>query len=72
MGTSRTDSNCHRDICPGNICPGNICLYQEYISCYSLDFDQTLEVGSQDNLTDSYFHCDICPGNICPGDICPY
>ena len=23
--TSRTDSNCHSDICLGNICPGDIC-----------------------------------------------
>ena len=29
------------DICPGNICPGNICPYQEYLSWYLLDFDQT-------------------------------
>ena len=39
LGTYRTDSNCHSDICPGNICPGNICsgdicTYQEYLSCY--------------------------------------
>ena len=50
LGTSRTDSNCHRDICPGNICPGDICTYQEYISCYWLDFEQSLKVGSWDNL----------------------
>ena len=25
--TSRTDSNCHSDICPGNICPGDNCPY---------------------------------------------
>ena len=41
MGTSTTDSSCHCDICPGNICPGYICPYQQYISCYWLDFDQT-------------------------------
>ena len=39
LGTSRTDSNCHSDICPGNICPGNICPYHEYISCYWPAFD---------------------------------
>ena len=42
LETSRTDSKCHCDICPGNICPCNICPYKEYISCYWLDFDQTL------------------------------
>ena len=25
VGTSRTDSNYHGDICPGNICLGDIC-----------------------------------------------
>ena len=48
LGTSRTESNCYGDICPGDICPGNICPgdicpYQEYLSCYRLYFDQTLE-----------------------------
>ena len=42
--------NCHGNICPGNICPGDICPYQEYLSCYSADFDQTLKVGSWDHL----------------------
>ena len=50
LGSSRTDFNCHRDICPGNICPGNICPYQEYLSCYWLHSDQALKVGSWDNL----------------------
>ena len=27
-----------------------LCPYQEYLSCYSLDFDQTLKVGSWDHL----------------------
>ena len=27
LGTSKTDSNCHGDICPGNISPGDICPY---------------------------------------------
>ena len=31
QGTSRADSNCHSDICPGNICLGHICPYQEYL-----------------------------------------
>ena len=30
------DANPHSDICPGNICP-----YQEYLSCYVPNFDQT-------------------------------
>ena len=50
LGTSRTDSNCHGDICPGKISSGHICTYQEYLSCYCPDFDQTLKVGSRDHL----------------------
>ena len=56
LGTSRTDSNSHSVICPCNICPCNICPcnicpcniypYQEYLSYYWLNFDQTLKVGS--------------------------
>ena len=42
--------NCHGNICPGNICPGDNCPYQEYLSCYSPDFDQILKVGSWDHL----------------------
>ena len=56
LWTSRTDSNCHGDICPGNICPGDICPYQEYLSSYWPDLDET----------DSNCHSDICPGNISP------
>ena len=47
LGQSWTDSNYHGAICPANICPGDICPYQEYLSCYWPDFDQTLEVGWQ-------------------------
>ena len=54
-------------ICPGDICPGDICPYQEYLSCYWPDFDQTLK-----EETDFNYHGDICPGDIFPGDICPY
>ena len=50
LGTSRTDSNCHRDICLGNSCPGDICPYQEYLSCYWPDFDETLKVGCWEHL----------------------
>ena len=50
LGQSWTDFNCYGDICSGNICPGNICQYQEYLSWYWLDFDQTLKVGSGDHL----------------------
>ena len=52
LGPSLTDANCLGDICPGNkcpgnicpgnICPGNICPYQQYLSCYSSDFDHQL------------------------------
>ena len=38
---SITDANCHGNICQGNICPGDICPYQQYLSCYWSDFDQT-------------------------------
>ena len=40
LGTSRTDSNSHSDICPGSICP-----YQEY-----LNFEETLKVASWEHL----------------------
>ena len=47
LGPSLTDANRHSDICPVNIiCHGNICPYQQYLSCYWPDFDQTLTVGS--------------------------
>ena len=32
------------------ICPRNICPYQEYLSCYWPDFDETLQVGSWEHL----------------------
>ena len=38
------------DICPCNICPGDICPYWQYLSCYWLNFDQILMVGSRDLL----------------------
>ena len=38
-------TTCHY-ICQGNICPGDICPYQEYLSCYWPDLDQTLNKGS--------------------------
>ena len=50
LGTFRTDSNCQGDICPRNICPRDICPYQEYLSCYWPDFDETLQVGSWEHL----------------------
>ena len=50
MEPSLTDSDYQVEICPGNICPGDICPYQEYLSCYSPDFDQTLKVCSWDHL----------------------
>ena len=42
--------NSHRDICPCNICPGDICPYQKYLNCYWPDFDETLKVGSWEDL----------------------
>ena len=50
LWTFRTDSNCQGDICPHNICPCDICPYQEYLSCYWPDFDDTLHVGSWEYL----------------------
>ena len=50
MGLSWTDFNYGSNICPGNIGPGNICPYQENLICFLPDFDQTLNVGSQDYL----------------------
>ena len=47
---SSMDVNCFGDICPVNICPGDICPYQEYLSCYRLNFDQTLKVDSKKKL----------------------
>ena len=41
LGTYRTDSSYHHDICPGNICPGDICPYQQYLRLYWPNFDQT-------------------------------
>ena len=46
LWTFRTDSNCQGDICPRNICPRDICPYQEYLSCYWPDFDETLHSSS--------------------------
>ena len=46
-----TDYNCHHNICQGNICPWDICPYQLYLSCYWPDFDQTLNIGSQQITT---------------------
>ena len=50
LGTSRTDSNRQGDICLSSICPRAICPYQEYLSCYWPDFDETLQVGSRVHL----------------------
>ena len=47
---SWTDFNCCSNICPGNICSGDICPYQEYLSCYWPNFDETLKVDSCDYL----------------------
>ena len=60
LGPPWTDFNCN-----GNICPGDICPYQEYLSCYWPDFDQTLKsrfLGP--SWTNFFCHGYICPGNI--------
>ena len=68
LGTSRTDSNCHSDIClgnicPGNICPGDICPYQLLLTQYWPKFKgRFLEPA----LTDANCYGDICVVNICP------
>ena len=46
LESSRTDSYYQVDIFPGNISPGDICPYQEYLSYYWLNFDQTLKIDS--------------------------
>ena len=56
-GTSRTDSNCHSNICSGNSCP-----YQEYISYYLLDFGSWKMLWW--NL--SRKHMSICPNQQYP------
>ena len=50
LGTSRTDTNYQVNICPGNICPSGICPYQEYLSCYWPNFDETFNVVSWEHL----------------------
>ena len=50
LGSSLTDANPLSDICPRKMCPGDICPYQQYLSCYWLNFDETLKVGSWENL----------------------
>ena len=50
LWTFWTDSNCQGDICPRNICPRDICPYQEYLSRYWPDFDETLNVSSCEHL----------------------
>ena len=50
LWTFRTDSICQGDICPHNTCSRNICPYQEYLSCYWPDSDETLQIGSLEHL----------------------
>ena len=45
LWTSRIDSDCHGDICPGDINP-----YQDYLSSYWPDLDETLKVYSCEHL----------------------
>ena len=50
LGTYTTVYNCHPDICPGNICPRDICSYQQYLSCYWTNLDQTLTTAFRSHL----------------------
>merc|ERR1711954_421372 len=50
LGTYTTDYNCHHDICPVDICPGDICPYQQYLSSYLPNLDQTLNKGSWEHI----------------------
>ena len=43
-------SDCHHDVCLANICPDNLCPYQQYLSCYWQNFDQTLNKGSWEHI----------------------
>ena len=43
---SHRNTHTHSDSCPSNICPGDIFPYQEYLSCYCPDFDETLKAAS--------------------------
>ena len=47
LDTSLTDANRYGDICPVNIFPCDIYPYQEYLSCYWLNFDLTLKLDSK-------------------------
>ena len=50
QGTYTTDYNRHHAICTGDICPGDICPYQQYLSCYWPDLNQTLNKGFWENI----------------------
>ena len=75
-----TFTNCHSDICQGNVCPGDICPYQEYISCYWPNFDQTflaqffesLNFLAQNFVSPKFFEHNNFLDQNCFGDICPY
>ena len=60
------------------ILSSNICPYQEYLSCYWPDFDQTLKVGSWDYLEQistiavTFFQATLVQATFGPGNICPY
>ena len=73
LGTSRTDSNCRSDICPGNICPWQHLsisgISQLLLTKFWWNFTGRFLGTSR---TGSNYHSDICPGNICLSDICPY
>ena len=50
LGPSLKDANHHGHICPGKIYPGDICSYQQHLSSHWLDFDETLKLGSWENI----------------------
>ena len=70
QGTSRTDSNCHCDICPGNICP----LSWRHLSISGIS--QLLLTRFWWNFKGRFLGTSRtdsnCHGDICPGDIYPY
>ena len=50
LETYTPDCNCRHNSFPGNICPGDVCPYQQYLSCYWPNFDQTLIKESWEHL----------------------
>ena len=47
------------------MCPGDICPYEEYLSCYRLNFDQTLKVDSKKFVGFLFLESEHCTQNFC-------